>query len=280
MNFDDEIDRAQSNSARWREHETSVIALTIGDMDFAIPPPIREAIQKRTDHGVLGYDLPPESLTNIIIERLLRLYQWQVDSEWVVYLPGVVPGLNQACRGLTFPGDAILSETPVYFPFLDAPGFSNRDLTTFDAELHKGRWLFPLDRFRDLARLSASRLLLFCNPQNPLGRVHSRQELVDIAEVCLAENVLICSDEIHSEIVFDDRQHIPIASLGEEVANITVTLMSPSKGFGISGLGGAFAIIPNQDLRERFVAAGQGIVGHLNAYSLVAMESAYSECEV
>ena len=277
MELDLEIDRTRTNSKRW-QGRGETIALTIGDSDFRLPGSIYNALSSRLDEGVVGYDAVPESLKDLIIGRLHELYAWQVQPEWLVFLPGVVPGLNIAGRGLTHPDQAIATETPIYYPFFDVPANADRRMLELPAVLGDQRWCFDLERFEDLARMQNIGMLMLCNPQNPLGRVLHREELLAIAELCLSHEIVLCSDEIHCDLIYTGYEHIPIASLGLEISNSTVTLMSPSKAFGISGIGGAFAVIPNPAIRAQFEAAAAGINPGLMALPIAAMQAAYGEC--
>ncbi len=278
LNFDEEIDRSFSDSSRWAGRGET-ISLTIGDSDFRMPPAINDALTSRIAHGVLGYDTRPASTIELITVRLKELYGWQIHEDWLVFLPGVVPGLNIGCRTLTSPGDTIISEVPIYYPFLAVADNSDRKLARLPAIRVNDRWVFNIDQFQSLASAPGHSALLLCNPQNPLGRVLTRNELLSIAEVCLSENVIVFSDEIHCDLLFDGHQHYPIAALGPEIADKSITLMSPTKAFAISGLGGAFAIIPGEELRRKFTKATAGIVPGFNAMSLVAMQAAYGECD-
>lgn len=278
--FSECIDRTGSSSSRWTEFPPEVLALTTGDIDFALPPPIRAAIDERLAHGVLGYDAPPARLTEAILDRLQRLYGWEVQADWLVYLPGVVPGLNMACRAFVEPGKGrALTETPVYYPFLDAPANVGRQMLTLPVVADKGRWLPDFDALEAAAARPEAQLLLLCHPQNPTGRLARREELERIADICLKHGLVVCSDEIHAEITFDGGRHLPFASLAPEVSMQTVTLSSPSKSHGISGLGGAFAVIENPALRRRFRKAGRGLLAPINCLALVAMEAAYTACD-
>lgn len=278
MRLDLEIDRTRTYSKRW-QGRGDTIALTIGDSDFRLAEPIHQAIQDRLEEGVVGYDAVPDSLIELIVARLEVRYGWQVQPDWLVFLSGVVPGLNIAGRGLIEPGQALVSEVPIYYPFFDLPANTDRVMVELPAIPDSSRWCFDLDRFEDLARDQDIGMLMLCNPQNPLGRVLRRDELQAIAEICLRHNIVVCSDEIHGDLVYPGHEHIPIASLGREIGERSVTLMSPSKAFGISGIGGAFAIIPNPDLRARFESAAAGINMGLTALPIVAMQAAYGECQ-
>jgi len=277
MYFEEMIDRTRTLSKRW-QGRGDMISLTIGDSDFRLPSPIRDAIVRRLDEGVVGYDGIPGSLNETIIRRLIEHFDWQIDPEWLVFLPGVVPGLNLCCRGLTNTGDAIVSEVPIYYPFLNAPANAGRTLTRLPALRDNGRWLFNQELFEAQAADPANTLLLFCNPQNPLGRVSRRDELFAMAETCLKNGLVICSDDIHCDITYAGHSHIPVASLDREISDITVTLMSASKAFGISGIGGAFAVISNPLLREKFAAACAGVNSGLNAITIAAMQAAFTDC--
>jgi cystathionine beta-lyase len=278
MSFDNQIDRSGTNSSRWRGRG-DVLALTIGDSDFPMPDPIRRAIERRTGEGVIGYDTIPDSLGELIANRLLDRHGWEINPDWLVYLPNVVQGLNFCCRGLTEPGHSVMTEYPIYSPFLDAPSNSGRSMQTIQALIQGDRWSFNFDAFESAASLEQNKLFLLCNPQNPLGRMLTRDEIEEIGRICVKNDVLICSDEIHCDISYPDQQHIPMASLSQEIADITVTLMAPTKAFSISGLGGAFAIISNDELRHRFESIARGLIPNLNSYSLVAMQAAYGECD-
>ena len=278
MDLDLEIDRTATNSKRWHGRDKT-IALTIGDSDFRLAEPIHRAIRRRLDEGVLGYDLVPDSLVDLIVRRLQDLYQWQVQPDWLVFLSGVVPGLNIAGRGLTLPGQALVSEVPIYYPFFDLPANADRAMLELPAVKGHLRWGFDLDHFQELAAEEDIGILMLCNPQNPLGRVLTRDELQAIAELCLRNNIVVCSDEIHADLIYDGQEHIPMASLGPEISDRSVTLMSPSKAFGISGIGGAFAIISNAGLRARFESAAAGINMGLTALQIEAMKAAYGECQ-
>lgn len=256
-----------------------MLALTVGDSDFRVPPPVQGAIEKRIAEGVLGYDTVPDSLIQVIKERLADRYNWHVQPDWLVFLPGVVQGLNLSCRALTKDGEAVIVESPVYYPFFDAPTNSQRAMKLLPAEMINNRWAFNLREFAALAADPLNALLLFCNPQNPLGRVSSERELRAMADICRREKVIIVSDEVHCDVVYDGRPHVPLAALDESIADMTVTLMGPSKTFAISGLGGAFAIIPNENLRQRFHTASAGLIPNLHVLAIAAMEAAYSECD-
>ena len=277
QHFDTVINRAASRSSRWGGKD--VLALTVGDTDFQLAEPIRQALQSRLDHGVVGYDTIPDSLFELFMARVERRYGWTLQREWLQVLPNVVQGLNFCCRGLTGSGQSVITETPIYYPFLDAPINSERERVTLSALDNGSGWTFDVAGYEALCQRPDTRLFLLCHPQNPLGRVFDRDTLAQIAAVSREQGVIVCSDEIHCDLMFDGDTHVPFASLGPDAADNSVTLMSPSKAFSVSGLGGAFAIIPNEEIREQFHASTRGLVPNLNAFSLAAMEAAYAHCE-
>lgn len=282
MAFEEVIPRVTSHSSRWRG-KGDTIALTIGDADFRMPPAIQTILQQRLDHGVLGYDTMPDQVINSFLKRLSSRYHWEVSPDSLVLLPGVVQGLNLACRAFVKPGEAMVTETPVYYPFLEAGANSGRRLIELPALFNDtngdGRWCFNIQRFATLAKDPDTRLLLLCNPQNPLGRVLTEDELLQIGQICLREKLIICADEIHCDLLFDQQRHQPIAAISDQLARITVTLMSPSKAFAMSGLGGAFAIITDPELRQKFESAGAGLIPNINVMALAAMQAAYDDCD-
>lgn len=276
--FDQIVDRSKTNCTKYEKYAgRDILPLWVADMDFRSPAPIIKALQARVDHGVFGYTLPPPDLTDVIIERLQRLYQWQISAEDIVFMPGVVPGLNMACRGLLDEGEAAVTATPVYYPFLEAPKLQSRELIHLPVESTADGFRFPLQALAQQARGHA-RLLMLCNPFNPLGRALDLDELTQIAMICERDDLLICSDEIHCDLLLDGRQHIPMATISADAAARTVTLLAPSKTFNIAGLGGSYAVIQNPVLRARFNAAGQGILPGLSLLAYEAMLAAYRDC--
>lgn len=279
--FDQPIDRHGSDSLKWGKYAgRDVLPLWVADMDFAAPPAVLAALQRRIEHGVFGYGGATPALVEAVQAHLLREYGWAIEPDWLVWLPGLVSGLNVACR--TVEG-AVLTATPVYPPFLSAPKLSGRQLQWFDlgyAEGGSGNGWHWDKNARDAALTVDTELFLLCHPHNPVGRCWSRAELLDLAEFAVANDLIVCSDEIHCGLILDPKQrHIPLATLGPEIARRTITLMAPSKTLNIPGLGAAFAVIPDAALRRRFVRAGQGIVPHVNVLGLAATEAAYRDCD-
>lgn len=279
FDFDKVIDRQDTDSLKWgRYKSTGVLPMWVADMDFQSPPPILEALHRRVEHGIFGYARPSEELVQVVIGRMEQKYQWRVEPEWLVWLPGLVPALHVACRAFGEDGDEVLTFTPVYPPFLAAPPASRKKLTIIPLRREQNLYTFDMEGF-ERAISPRSRVLLLCNPHNPVGRRYEREELQRVADLCVAHDIILCSDEIHCDLILDGGQHIPTATLGDEIADRTITLMAPSKTFNIPGLNCAFAIIPNEDLRTKFKRAREGIVPGTNALGFAACLAAYRDGE-
>lgn len=271
--FDAPIERRGTASFKWDLHGGDVLPLWVADMDFAAPPPVVRALEARAAHGVYGYSLVPESLVEAIVEHLERRYGWRIEHDWIVWLPSVVPGLNLACDAFAAPGEAVLTVTPVYPPFLEAPSQRDRRLTTVAAELCDGRWELPLAALEEAA--PDTRVMLLCHPHNPLGRVWRRDEVVALVDLCRRHDLVLISDEIHCDLVLDDLPHVPAALACPDDADRIVTLMSPSKTFNLPGLNFAFAIVADPDLRRRFLRPGDGLLPFPGCFAVTAAEAAY-----
>jgi len=279
MRYDFDIcpDRRSTESEKWRHYESDVLPLWVADMDFASPAPVIRALAERVRHGVFGYTTEPDELRQVIIERLARLYQWQVQPEEVLIMPGVIHGVNLACRMLGSPGEGVLVQAPVYTPILKAPGYAG--LLCQEAVLSRsqdGHYEIDWEAF-ETAITPQTRLFILCNPHNPVGRVYQKEELVHMVEICLRHGVVVCSDEIHCDLIYPGHPHTPIANLGPEIAQNTITLMAPSKTFNIAGLKCSFAVIQNPELRKKFQEARQGLVGGANLLGLTAALAAYRD---
>ncbi len=276
FDFDTEINRKGTDSAKWDRYQgTDILPMWLADMDFESPPEVMAALHQRVDHGVFGYSRPSEALLDTVLSLFKDRYNWTVDPKWIVWLPGLVTGINVACRAAGRPGDGILTTVPVYPPFLSAPGLSDRTLITAPLAEGSDRWTIDFDRL-ERAVTPRCRLFLLCNPHNPTGRVFSRDELLQLASFCKKHDLTICSDEIHCDLILDtDRPHIPMAVLTPEISDRTITLLAPSKTYNIAGLGCSLAIISHPALRKRFKAAMEGIVPDVNLLAFTAATAAY-----
>ncbi len=273
--FDQIIDRRPSGSLKWQLYQgRDILPMWLADMDFASPPEVVEALRQRVDHGIFGYTVPPQALVDTVIERIHRLYGWSIEAHWLVWLPGTVVALNLACRAVGRAGDQVIVFTPIYPPFLTAPHFSDRDLVKVPLIHDKGHYVIDYDRF-EAALTERRKLLLFCNPHNPVGRAFDRKELERLTEIGARHDLVICSDEIHGDLILDHKPHLPLAALNEHTAARTITLLSPSKTFNLPGLNCAFAVIPDESLRRSFTRVRRGIVPYVNVMGFAGAQAAY-----
>ena len=281
FDFDTPVNRQGTASLKWELYrDRDIIPLWVADMDFKAPPKVLEALQERLDHGVFGYTVPPEELVDVVVDMLKKKYAWEVEPAAVVWIPGVVTGLNLTCRSVGDTGDHVMTLTPVYPPFLTAPGLSGKVLNRVDlVQNEKQYWGIDMDLLSRAVTENTS-IFMLCNPHNPTGRIFNQPELMDIARFCEQNDMVICSDEIHCDLLLDrDKAHIPIATLSPDIARRTITLMAPSKTYNIPGLSCSFAIIENPTLRSRFKQSMQGFIPNVNVMGYVAALAAYRGCD-
>lgn len=277
FDFDTPIDRSQSDSSKWQLYAgQDVLPMWVADMDFAAPPAVTAAVVERATHGVFGYGDATPGAIQAVVDALQRDYGWPIAPEWLVWLPGLVVGLNVACRATGGEQDPVLTATPIYPPFMSAPQLSNRPLNKMPLRHDHGEWHWDFDALQ-AALEAGSKTLMLCNPHNPVGRVWRRDELERLAHFAEAHDITVISDEIHCDLILDDdTPFIPFASLPGMAAR-TITLMAPSKTYNVPGLGAAFAVIPDAALRQRFERVKAGIVPHINLFGYVACEAAYRD---
>ena len=279
FDFDAAIERRGTDSEKWqRWADRDVLPLWVADMDFAAPPAVVDALRRRVDHGVFGYAMPEAALGQALIGSLARSCGWRIEPDWLVWLPGLVCGLTVACRAVGEPGDGVLVTPPVYGPFLRVPGLAERDLRRAPlAGDNAVGWRL------DVASLEAvtdarTGLMLLCHPHNPVGRAWRRDELEEIAAFAERRDLVVCSDEIHSELLLEPgRPHLPFAAVSPRTSARTITLLAPSKTFNLPGLGCAAAVISDPELRARFARAMAGIVPHVNVLGLLAAKVAWEQ---
>jgi cystathionine beta-lyase len=282
FNFDTPPDRRGTDSQKWQKYAgRDILPMWVADMDFQSAPVIIEAIQKRAAHGIFGYSRPVKSAVDAVIDSLASRYGLQVDPAWLVWLPGLVCGLNVAIRALTDPGDEVLSLTPVYPPFALAPRGQGRISKGVPLALDTkaNRWEIDWDAL-EAAVTPRTKVFLLCHPHNPVARVWARPELERIAGFCARHNIVLCSDEIHCDLLLEEGAvHETMGVVAPSEASRTATFMAPSKTYNVPGLGASFAIIPGAELRARFIRATAGIVAEVNIFGYVACEAAYRHGE-
>lgn len=278
-NFDKDVNRRGTGSLKWDKYqEHDVLPLWVADMDFESPPEVVAALRARAGHGVFGYTVPYQEVTHAVLDYLRARHGLDAQAAWIVWLPGLVQGINLACRATGAPGDAVMSATPVYPPFLSAPGFSDRQRITVPLHLDGDEWRFDFEAM-ERAVTPATKLFLLCSPHNPVGRVWRREELERLVDFCERHNLVLCSDEIHCDLILDDTPFVPTLSLGERAAKRTITLLSPSKTYNLPGLACAYAVIPDAPLRADFKRACRGVVTEINAFGYAGCLNAYRHGE-
>lgn len=287
--FSTYVDRRDSNSVKWDMiSETfgneDLLPMWVADSDWPTAPSVIRAIKERTDHGIFGYTFPDQKLKNIIVDWVKKHYDWDIKKEWIVFSNGVVPSLNIAVQTFTNNGDEVIIQPPVYYPFRSAVENNGAVLINNQLKKENGNYKFDLKNLKNILKdsprkLSRAKLLILCSPHNPVGRVWDKEELAELGRICIENDVKILADEIHADFVYEDKKHIPIASLNNELSQNTITFMAPSKTFNIAGLNSSFVIIENEKLRKEFMVNKNGLVGTGNIFGLVAMKAAYQNGE-
>ncbi len=280
--FDRVIERRGTHSLKWTRYARDVLPLWVADMDFPAPEPVREALRAAVDHGIFGYEMPSRKLAVAVAGRMAALYNWMVSPEMVLAVPGIVSGFNVAARAVCRLGQGILVQPPVYHPFFQVPEHTGtvtqlaplRCLHARHTLAYEMDW--PAFQSAFNSHHARTAMFLLCHPHNPTGQIYRRAELERMAELCLANDTVICSDEIHSELLLGGARHTPMASLAPEIARRTITLVSPSKTFNIVGFFCGFAIIPDERLRARYRQVLEQLTLHVNSLGLIAAEVAFS----
>ncbi len=279
MDFDKIVDRKNTNSYKWDKYPENVLPLWVADIDFEVAEPIKKALNKIVEHGVIGYSRTPDELVEVVLQRMKERHNWEILKEWIVWLPGLVPGLHTAARCISDDFISVMTSSPVYRPFLEAAEIGNRRLQDVPFIWQNDRWEMDFEEMKKAVNPS-TKLYMLCNPHNPNGRVFSKQELVELADFCVENDLVLCSDEIHCDLILDEsKQHISIASLNKEIEARSITLLAPSKTFNIAGLGCSFAIIPDKTLRDKFEKAKYGMMPMLSAFAMESALAAYKDSE-
>ncbi|WP_455815978.1 MalY/PatB family protein [Pseudomonas cerasi] len=278
FNFDQRIDRRHSDSLKWQKYgDRDILPLWIADTDFRVADCITEALQTRVSHGIFGYGVPPQDFIDVVIERMNTRFGWQIQPEWLVFLPGIVTGINLCVRAFTEAHQGTIAPLPIYPAFIQAAKRAGRTQISAPLKLQDQRWVQDLDAVASELK-GNEKLLLLCNPQNPGGTVYRREELEAQLRFARRHDLVVCSDEVHCDLLLEPgAKHIPFASLSEDAAQRSITLLSPSKSFNIAGLGASVAIIPNRELRERFNRERKGLVPDVDVLSYVAATAAWQD---
>ncbi|MDD3049995.1 MAG: pyridoxal phosphate-dependent aminotransferase [Candidatus Cloacimonetes bacterium] len=279
-NFDKIIKRTGTKSYKWDDNfekfgHNDLIPMWVADMDFEAPPEVVKALRKRVSHGAYGYTKRPETYYKVFIDWIKKKHDWQIERDWIIDAPGIVPAISFAINTFTSPSDNILEFSPVYDPFFNTVVFNQRNLILSELKLVNGRYFIDFADFENKAARGI-KMVILCSPHNPLARVWSPEELKKIGDICCKYNILIVSDEVHSDLIFSDKTHHPIASISEEIADRTITLNAPSKTFNLAGLLTAAVIISNNDLRSKYARTleSHGFTTG-NLFGIEAFENAY-----
>lgn len=283
FDFDAVHSRIGTGSIKYELNEDEsykdVIPMWIADMDFKVPPAVGESLRAVTEHGIFGYTLTDAEYDDLIISWYKKRMSWQIRPEWILKVPGVMFAIAASIQALTNPGDAVLICQPVYYPFAKIISSNNRRLVVSKLKLNKERYEIDFADMEEKITQNSVKIFLLCSPHNPVGRVWTREELLSIGEICLRHNVIIISDEIHSDFIFNG-YHIPIASLSEELADRTITCTSPTKTFNLAGLQAANIIISNERIRHKVQKACLATgYSNLNTMAIAATKAAYRDGE-
>ena len=278
--FDAVVDRHNTNSIKWDFAEEifkvkGILPMWVADMDFQVPEPVIDAINKVADHGIFGYTGVTESYYEALVYWMKNHHNWDIEKEWVAFTPGGVPALYMLVRAFTKPGDQVVVQTPVYYPFFSAISSGNCEMLDNPLRLVNGFYTMDLADLENKVS-NRTKMIILCSPHNPVGRVWREAELRDLGELCVKNDILVVSDEIHQDIVFDGYKHVPFASISREFASRSIMVTGASKTFNLAGLQMSSIVIPNSALMRRFSKTVQDCGLFLpNIFALAATEAAY-----
>jgi len=279
-NFDKIVNRKNTNSAKYDMSKEmfgtdNILPMWVADMDFETPDFIVNSLRKRIEHHIFGYSTKPDSYYNSIINWMKNRHNWDIKKDWITSSPGVVPAINMAVLAFTNPKDKIIIQPPVYHLFSAAVQENDRQIINNQLKLENGKYQIDFDDLEKKIKNDV-KMLIFCNPHNPGGMVWNRDDLLKLGNLCVENNVLLVSDEIHSDMVYE-KTHIPISSLSPAIANNTITCMAPSKTFNLAGLSSSVLIIQNEEIRNKFNHLLHNLHIHYgNIFGNIALESAYT----
>lgn len=285
--FETLVPRSKMGSAKWEEMKKvnpavaeDIVPFSVADMEFKNPPEVMEGLKEYLDEVILGYTVPTDSYYNAVIGWMNRRHNWKVDRESIVLSPGIVAALYTAVRAFLKPGDGVILLTPVYYPFFMAANVNQCNVVESPLKYNGTQYEVDFEDLEQKARKPGNKMLLLCNPHNPVGRVWTEEELTRIGRICIDNNVLIISDEIHFDLIMPGYKHTVFSNISEEFAEHSITCTSPSKTFNLAGMHTSNIIISNREIRERFAKANQDIgSGSLNTLGYRACELAYNKCE-
>ncbi|OPL07971.1 MAG: cystathionine beta-lyase [delta proteobacterium ML8_F1] len=285
--FDEVIDRSDTNAVKYDRTtlkaffgQEDLMPFWVADMEFAVPEAVTKALRKAVDHGIFGYSTRPDSYYQAIIDWTQKRFNYTVEKEWIGFTPGIVPAVNYALQAFCMPGDKVIIQQPVYYPF--ARSILNNGCQVLDNTLvyENGRYEIDFEDLEKKARDPLATMMILCSPHNPVSRVFTKEELSRIGEICLENNVMVLADEIHNDIVFEGYEHTVFASISKAFEDIAITCTAPSKTFNLAGMQASSIVIANPKTRERFNRVlERNSIGFQNPLSIVAVEAAYRHGE-
>lgn len=274
FDFDKLVERRGTDSVKWDLADDDVIPMWVADMDFESPREVQEAIMDRVKHGVYGYTIELDNLFEAVTKWVSRRHNWTIEREWIVFTPGVMPGILGILQAITRPGDKVILQSPVYTPFFRAVRNSGCHVLNNQLKYENNRYTMNFPDLEEKAKDPRTRALILCNPHNPVGRVWTREELSTVGKICLENDVVMISDEIHSDLIYKEYKHIPLASICDEFAENSITCIAPSKTFNLAGLNTAFLVIPDSRVRREF--QNMSLPKRATIFGGIAAEAAYT----
>jgi cystathionine beta-lyase len=277
MDFERLYDRKKDGSIKWNRYNEAVIPMWVADMDFEVAPPIRAAMQRYVDTGIYGYAAPMPEHAVAVKNWLKEEYDWDIKTEWIVWLPSVLSGIGTLARQISPLPYGVMTSIPVYRPFLDFAEGEGRYLQAVNLRLVEDEWTMDFEAMK-AALTPETKLYILCNPHNPTGRMYTKEELTQLVDFCAEHGIVICSDDIHADLILEiGKKHIPVASINDTAANLSVSLFSAAKAFNIPALNAAFAVIPNGEIRSKFEKTKLHTVPNLGKQGADATAAALSE---
>lgn len=279
--FDKVFNKENTDSVKWNFTKKilgydDVIPMWIADMDFETVPEVKEAIIKRAAQGIYGYSETMAGYYDAIINWTEKRHQWKVEKEWLCISPGVITALNIVVKALTHPGDKVIIQSPVYYPFFNSISRNGCEILNNPLKSVEGRYYIDFEDLEEKIKDERVKLMIICNPHNPIGRVWTKEELQKIGEICLKHDVIVVSDEIHSDLIYKGYKHTPFASISKEFEQNSITCTAPSKTFNLAGLQTSNIIIPNKKLRKEYNIALENMgISRLNLFGVIGCEAAY-----
>ncbi len=286
--FDYDLDRRNTRSMKWDgcnakfgvDPSVEMVPMWIADMDFRAPQEVVEALKQRVECQAYGYTTKPDSFYDAIISWVDRHYHWKIQKDWIVFTPGVIPGYTIVIQSFTKPGDGIIVQTPVYYPFMDGVNNNGRKLVLNPLKEENGHWTMDFEDLEAKVKDPANKLLILSNPHNPVGRAWTKEELETLGNLCADNNVILISDEIHADLMMGGHKHQAVSALSEKIRQNTITHYAPSKTFNLAGLQTAYAIIPNDEMRAQYVKGlNANRIFNMNWFGSAALEAAYNHCD-